>query len=63
MANMTKIHAIIHGAAASAAGVGGGLAQIPGSDAPVIACSGRDDDTLADSAVAYLHLGLMFVAM
>ena len=32
-----KIHGIIHTAAAAAAGVGGGLAQIPGSDAPVIA--------------------------
>jgi uncharacterized protein (DUF697 family) len=31
-----KIHLIIHAASLSAAGVGGGLAQIPGSDMPVI---------------------------
>ena len=31
-----KIHGIIHVAAASAAGVGGGLAQIPGADMPII---------------------------
>lgn len=31
-----KIHGIIHTASASAGGVGGGLAQIPGSDMPVI---------------------------
>lgn len=31
------IHCIIHSASASAGMVGGGLAQIPGSDAPVIA--------------------------
>ncbi len=31
-----KVHGIIHAAAASAAGVGGGLAQVPGSDAPVL---------------------------
>lgn len=31
-----KLHVIIHSAAASAAGVGAGLAQIPGSDAPVL---------------------------
>ena len=30
------IHGIIHSASASAAGVGAGLAQIPGSDAPVL---------------------------
>lgn len=30
------VTAIIHGAATSAAGVGAGLAQIPGSDAPVL---------------------------
>ena len=30
------IHGIIHTAAAAAAGVGAGLAQIPGSDAPLI---------------------------
>jgi len=32
-----KIHGIIHTASAGAAGVGAGLAQIPGSDAPAIA--------------------------
>lgn len=32
-----KIHGIIHTASAAAALVGAGLAQIPGSDAPVIA--------------------------
>ncbi len=31
-----KVHGIIHTAAASAAAVGGGLAQLPGSDAPII---------------------------
>ncbi len=31
-----KVHVIIHGASASAAAVGGGLANIPGSDAPVL---------------------------
>jgi len=31
-----KCHGIIHGAAASAAAIGGGLAQIPGSDAPAL---------------------------
>lgn len=31
-----KIHAIIHGTAATAAAVGGGLAQVPGSDTAVI---------------------------
>lgn len=30
------VHAIIHAASAAAAGVGAGLAQIPGSDAPVL---------------------------
>lgn len=30
------VHVIIHGAATAAAGVGGGLAQIPGSDAPIL---------------------------
>ena len=32
-----KIHGIIHTAAASSAAVGGGLAQVPGADMPVIA--------------------------
>ena len=32
-----KIHGVIHTAAAGAAAVGAGLAQIPGSDAPIIA--------------------------
>ncbi len=31
------IHGIIHTASSSAAAVGGGLAQLPGSDAPVLA--------------------------
>ena len=31
-----KVHGIIHTAAASAGAVGGGMAQIPGSDMPVI---------------------------
>lgn len=31
-----KVHGIIHVAAASAAAVGAGLAQVPGSDAPVL---------------------------
>ena len=30
------VHVIIHGASTAAAGVGAGLAQIPGSDAPVL---------------------------
>jgi uncharacterized protein (DUF697 family) len=33
-----KVHGIIHTTAAAAAGAGAGLAQIPGSDAPVL-CS------------------------
>ncbi len=32
-----KIHGIIHTASAASAGVGAGLAQLPGSDAPVLA--------------------------
>lgn len=32
----SKCHAIIHGAATSGAGVAAGMAQIPGSDAPVL---------------------------
>jgi uncharacterized protein (DUF697 family) len=32
----SKVHAIIHTASASSAGVGAGLAQIPGSDMPVL---------------------------
>lgn len=32
-----KVHGVIHTAALAAAAVGGGLAQIPGSDMPVIA--------------------------
>jgi len=32
-----KIHGIIHTASTGAAGVGAGMAQIPGSDAPVLA--------------------------
>lgn len=36
LSNKKKCHAIIHAAAGSAAGVGAGLAQIPGSDAPVL---------------------------
>ena len=31
-----KIHGIIHTAALTAAGVGAGLAQAPGSDAPIL---------------------------
>ncbi len=31
-----KCHAVIHSSSASAAGVGGGLAQIPGSDSPIL---------------------------
>ncbi len=34
--NKTKINTIIHGASVSAAGVGAGLAQIPGSDMPIL---------------------------
>ena len=32
-----KVHGVIHTATAAAAGVGGGLAQLPGADAPVLA--------------------------
>jgi len=35
-AKAEKIHAIIHGAAAAAAAIGGGLAQTPGSDTVLI---------------------------
>ena len=31
-----KCHTVIHSASAAAAGVGSGLAQIPGSDSPVL---------------------------
>lgn len=31
-----QVHAIIHSASASAAAIGGGLANIPGSDAPIL---------------------------
>lgn len=31
-----KCHAVIHSSSAAAAGVGGGLAQIPGSDSPIL---------------------------
>jgi uncharacterized protein (DUF697 family) len=34
---LQQVHGVIHTASASAAGVGAGLAQIPGSDAPIIA--------------------------
>ena len=30
------VHVIIHGASVAAAGVGGGLAQLPGADTPVL---------------------------
>lgn len=36
MTRNQKVHGIIHTASASAAAVGGGLAQIPGSDAPIL---------------------------
>jgi len=36
MSTKGKVHTIIHGAASSAAAVGAGLAQIPGSDNAVI---------------------------
>jgi len=32
----SKVHGIIHAASAGAAGVGAGLAQIPGSDMPIL---------------------------
>lgn len=34
--NNKKIHAIIHTASATAGGIGAGLAQLPGSDMPVL---------------------------
>jgi uncharacterized protein (DUF697 family) len=37
MADNGKVHGIIHTASVAAGGVGAGLAQIPGSDAPVLA--------------------------
>lgn len=33
---LLRAHALIHAAAATAAGVGAGLAQVPGADAPVL---------------------------
>ena len=36
MTSTDNIHAVIHVASAAAAGVGAGLAQIPGADAPVL---------------------------
>ena len=36
MTKNEKIHSIIHLAAAASAGVGAGLAQLPGADAPVL---------------------------
>ena len=46
-----KVHGVIHTAAAAAAGVGAGLAQVPGSDAPVL-CSIQ---TAMIVAIAELH--------
>jgi len=34
--NNNKIHAIIHTASATAGGIGGGLAQLPGADMPLL---------------------------
>lgn len=36
MVNRSSLHAIIHSASVAAGGVGAGLAQIPGADAPVL---------------------------
>lgn len=60
-----KIHGIIHGASASAAAIGGGLANIPGSDAPALlavqttmivaigtVCGVSISDSLAKSMIA-----------
>ena len=46
-----KIHVIIHGASASAAAVGAGLAQIPGSDMPII----MGIQTTMIVAIAHVH--------
>jgi len=46
-----KVHGVVHTAAAAAAGVGAGLAQIPGSDTPVL-CGIQ---TTMIMAVADLH--------
>jgi uncharacterized protein (DUF697 family) len=46
-----KVHGVIHTASAAAAGVGAGLAQVPGSDMPVI-CGIQ---TTMIIAVAELH--------
>jgi len=48
---LEKVHGVIHTASLAAAGVGAGLAQIPGSDTPVL-CSIQ---TLMIMAVADLH--------
>jgi uncharacterized protein (DUF697 family) len=36
LTRLEKVHGIIHTSAAACAGVGAGMAQIPGSDAPVL---------------------------
>lgn len=46
-----KVHGIVHTAAIAAAAVGAGLAQIPGSDAPVLA----GIQTTMIIAIAYEH--------
>lgn len=60
------IHGIIHSAAASAAGVGAGLAQLPGSDAPVlvsiqtamiIAIAAEHGESVSKAAAAQLMAG------
>ncbi len=64
-----KVHGIIHTAAAGAGAVGGGLAQIPGADMPVImglqtamivAIAAEHDETITKTAAA--DLLLTFVA-
>ncbi len=71
-AQAEKIHAIIHGAAAAAAAIGGGLAQAPGSDsalitpiqAAMIAALGIEHATpLSKSAAAELLLPFTAAAL
>lgn len=51
MTTTNKIHGIIHSASASAAAIGAGLAQLPGSDMPIL-CSLQ---TTMIIAIANIH--------
>ena len=67
-----KIHALIHAAAAAAAAVGGGLAQVPGSDtavitpiqvAMIVAIGAEHDTPVSKTAAAELILPFSAAAL